>query len=1303
MSGDATFAGTSYQAKAIAFVYIHILTQTRLDWLGPLTNDTPLAVSGETGGPGDDIRIEFGERHPSVEVQAKHGLTGGVRLQEAIDRIKQKSISEEDTKVILAVDRNSSKTVHKHFRKDLDHLRSGRNDSVCEETKRIINFLRGEASILHRLYVVAADLDYFNDPETKVALALLSSILVDPSQDHTALRVLITDADDICSKRLRRTRKDLVDLLNASGISIKMQAEDEQWHRQLDFTKQLVERGDASTALVTLSSIQEMIGDKSVEPKVHYRIELQKSISLFTLSQIEDSIRFAKRALDVDPNGTHALVILAHALLANGDLEKANATIERARKIAPNDINVWCGLAAVANAQSILQPIPPSEVATSESYRIMLADIALRNGDYKESIEITAALLAENHRSIAIILIRSQALIGFGESTNGLMRIDAYEEAERFSSEAIDESLSDFQMKEALSTRFRARQYLGKEREAASDLNRLQELFESHPNTIAHTAQTHLKNKDFNAALETLRHPSVNRYPILLAYRALTNAQLGRHDDARSEASSALRSIADTEKPDDLRIIVVETLLTIGDIEFAKNTLSNISITGKEDPLYILLEARIALKQGDIDNSIKLYYEAATSAGDRHVAYLCELAFHLIEIGRLQNAISVYDDIGEEDIPPSSLKYFGKTLVETGDLVRAQNLIDRLAASAPLPVWGIAIAADIALRREDIEAAINHLKMLVEQGSQNVGAQITLAELLIDHGRANDALPYVNSLAADPSLSKNDRIRVAHLLHSLGRGAESLALAFKAFRENPQDPQMHRTLIFLTLANKGVYPHLTEVGPNTHVVLESSDGTLTKYTIYDSGLIEPIRNEISIDDANTLGIYGRKLGEIITRNAGSWMEQELTIRTILPAALFAAQDAMVHYAQRFPGEPFFIKGFSIGDEESIARFRPLIASLEERNKLVDKVFELYRDDILPLGFIIEVLGGTISDIMKTISANPERLGKLHIEWSDLDGQKESQSAAFAASEIVLTWSAIETAFTINILSHLEANYTLVAPLSLKVELKEEIGNIQRLVDDGHNTLVGSGAGPRVIRREPGDIELVEELAHLQSMLTWLERTVSFKARPLNSIELPGSLEEESRISMGRSSYDAVALAINNKSTLYADDLGLRKFIPKEGTARSFSSVGFLYGLSERGVLSAHECDFLLLELVYRNYTTIYPSMNLLLSAIRDYPIIGDSKLRHVFELLVCPGIGAYEAAAIAARVLRALTLESIQLVQLGTIVNYSLDVMSKRWPIRLCRPLLIKAAKDELFLMPLHLNTVLEACTTWGQEERDLD
>ena len=73
MGGSATFSGTTFQARVLAWAEVHLLAQTPLGWI-PSVNDTPVAVSGETLGPGDDVRVELGDGQGPLEAQVKHGL-----------------------------------------------------------------------------------------------------------------------------------------------------------------------------------------------------------------------------------------------------------------------------------------------------------------------------------------------------------------------------------------------------------------------------------------------------------------------------------------------------------------------------------------------------------------------------------------------------------------------------------------------------------------------------------------------------------------------------------------------------------------------------------------------------------------------------------------------------------------------------------------------------------------------------------------------------------------------------------------------------------------------------------------------------------------------------------------------------------------------------------------------------------------------------------------------------------------------------------------------------------------------------
>ena len=158
--------GGAYQAGVVAWLYVHVLREQRLHWFD-LANDRPLAVAGEVSGPGDDVRIEFPAGVPSVEVQAKHGLSGKLRLREVLNRISR-TTSTPTVPVVLAIDRTSSSWIYKTLPDDLECLRQARPDAIRKETRQFIESLESaESKVLGQLYVKVLDVDEPEDSDSK--------------------------------------------------------------------------------------------------------------------------------------------------------------------------------------------------------------------------------------------------------------------------------------------------------------------------------------------------------------------------------------------------------------------------------------------------------------------------------------------------------------------------------------------------------------------------------------------------------------------------------------------------------------------------------------------------------------------------------------------------------------------------------------------------------------------------------------------------------------------------------------------------------------------------------------------------------------------------------------------------------------------------------------------------------------------------------------------------------------------------------------------------------------------------------
>ena len=1298
MSGSATFSGTTYQSRLIAYVYVHILAQRRLGWLGT-SDDTPLAISGETDGPGDDAEIEFGERHPPIEVQAKHGLTAGAKLQEVIERLRSKSSAESRMCVVLAVNRNSSRKVHSEFRFDLDRLRSGRDDGLKPDTERVMRILEesgGDASmLLRRLFVVKADFDHADDPEAKLAIHLIESVLEDRTQAQNAWDKLETDAADICARRLRRTRKDLVDLLAAAHIKTRPLAKDEHWHRQLDVSKQLLHKRHAAAALTVLSQVETHIANMQVDPQVWYRLAQQRATALMQLARYDEAISSARRALDIEPQGSHALVTLALSALLAGDLPTAITYADRALTAAPDDPNAWGAQTQIAIATGMPRPEPPASVAASKHYRTILAQIADQNNEWEHALEMTARLLAENVRSPEVLYCRANALLCLCNGDDSSEDRERCQEAERLASELIDIIADDTHpyTHKSIVLRANARRALGRMTEAQADLDLAGELAAADHDVIGHSARWKLENGEKDAALEILRNPRVEGNPILLSLRAQLLADRNEQAAARRDLDAALRQIADARQPDVARFTAADAALVLKDADLTERILEGVTGHGAAAPPYLLIRGRLAFLRRDIDEGAARYQEAASRDVAHRANYLAELGSRFLRLNRLSDAIRAFDAAGEDALPAASLREFATALFRVSDLVRARRLIDRLAQEGPLPEWAIEMAIDIALRREDVDAAINRLMELIERRPPTAEVQLLLANCLIERGCADDAHPHLDALMGDTRLAPSQRMRLAQLLHKAGRGDRALRNAFRAFREAPHDPYLHRSFINLALMSNTEIPSVPQVGPETYVRLRNQGGSTREYTIYADAPIDPLRGELSVADAEVMGLLGKEEGEVILEKEGTWREQRWTLEAVQPAILRAVQDAMRHYEDRFPGEPFFMAGFSVGERTSVKRFAPIIAILEQKKTFTGEIFSYYREHVIPLGVVAACLGGTVPNVMAQASADPNDSGPLFVEYPDPQGQADSRCAAFETTEVVLTRSALQTASELNLLDLLAAQYALIAPRSLLNELQNEIREANRLVTEGQTTFMSAGPGLKLQEFEPSHPHLVQQRNLSRSLLKWLEESVRIEVRPLQAIKPLPSREEEAREQIGYSSYDAVALTQHYHVPMYADDLGLRRLAQWTADGPSFSTVGLLCAMAERGIITAEERDGHLLTLIGRHYAFVRPSRALLELALRRAPELGRARLLTIFALLGGPCIGPNEAARMTAQIVKSIAIAPVQqLLHVKDTVELALEAMSMNWPTPLCGQLIIRAATEELALMPQHLRTVRQTC-----------
>lgn len=221
-AGSAAGGGFNFQAAAIAFAYVHVLTGQRLDWIRDQA-DVPREVESETGGPGDDLHIvcEDGSR---IEVQVKKGLVRGPRLWDAMRSLALGVAEDPSLYTVLLVDSEASGPVKNDLRRDIRRVAQGREDGLRDITKELVLKLREagleDFSVLDRLNIVERNL-YETAGDHENALILLRDVTDDPVR---AWRELELDGHRLIEERGGRSAEKLARLLSGAGFTLSLSA-----------------------------------------------------------------------------------------------------------------------------------------------------------------------------------------------------------------------------------------------------------------------------------------------------------------------------------------------------------------------------------------------------------------------------------------------------------------------------------------------------------------------------------------------------------------------------------------------------------------------------------------------------------------------------------------------------------------------------------------------------------------------------------------------------------------------------------------------------------------------------------------------------------------------------------------------------------------------------------------------------------------------------------------------------------------------------------------------------------------------
>lgn len=1294
MSGKGTFAGTIYQARVTAYVYVHMLADRALFWVSE-SKDVPSAVSAETGGPGDDLRVETGPRSRAFEVQAKHGLRGYDKLKEAVSAMRAAA---PDEPIVLAVDESSARAVTSDLRLDFRRLAEGRDDDLKDWTKRLLD--DGLAtSLLSRVVVVPLSVDVPADADAKHALHLLASdVLVDEASVAAVWDTLVADASDLASRRGRRTRDDLVALLKAKGVDLKPPRPDREATLVLDLIQKKLDAQDANHALVSLAQL-EASSVSTDSAAVRQRIHRLRALACMLADHPAESVEQALLALEFDDTDAEALAIASRASLLGEVQEEAERYSLRAVGADPNSVSAWCArLIALHRGRKQLEPGPAS-VATDPRYMLTVANMKLEDGDLQGCLADTSAIIKNGKAGPRTRFLFAIARVLQLQAERVRSTDRRWTEAERAATRAAEEAELASNRRaeaEAIALRLSIRRIRGDKAGVLADAERARKLDPDNVEVRRQRAVTMLSSGDQLAALAELHHDCVKDQPLALAMRASLKHELGDEGGARSDFDAAVGLLGDGRGYEQAIPPIVATALVMDEMETAERLLSRVS-GPNATPQSLALAGELAFRQGRDADATAMMMAAASADAEHAAHYIGSLVRWLYDRNKLADIVALLDDVDVRVLSGPAQQICVESLLAQEHYPRAGDILDSLVADGqPGPAWAIKRLAELAARQQDYDRALFLLQQLDPQDMSDHQTALNLAWLKL--GPGNDkrgAEEIISRLLEQECLSAAVVMRAAALRNEIqAPTAQVIDIAYRALRLAPSDPEIAQGFFTLvaTRPDKHV-PDPSEVTSGSYVLLQREDGGETenwKLVVLDVEDARAEHKEITLAQARQLGLLGKTVGDEVVVQPGTFSEKKWRISEIRPAFVHAFQDIAENYETRYPtGTPFIVK-HKLSPVPTIKDLAPLVSGLHGKRDVFDKVVALYKETLLPLGLLVQGIGGTVPELMAELAATEKASGGLITEWADESGREASRAIAAAATEIVITRSALHTLATLDALDFLE-QYRVLAPASLFEEVRKDLAEASAAVEKGASHVsLGEDGRLNLIELPPDHDALVQRHITHERALRWLDAHAELMPRPLETLGPEDGVHQTLRKQLGDSSADAIFLAAGSRAAVVCDDVGLRRVPVDDRFPDAFSSFSLLETAAMGSDEAAKAARSHLVELLGGGYRFASPSVELLDHVLQHEFELDRTTVETVFGLL--RNVDVARGAYIAAEVLKRHALAGIRSATFGVVVNRVLSALASKSQRNLVTAHLQRAAGHHLRLLPVQRAELERQC-----------
>lgn len=976
------------------------------------------------------------------------------------------------------------------------------------------------------------------------------------------------------------------------------------YHHRLDVIRDKINAGKHEVAIDNLDDLVSSAG-RSLSHREQYRISMLYGHALLGLDQKPDAISKFKRASDFEKDSIDGKSALAYAKLLEGNNGEAYGLVDEIIDEPESAIIAWFvwirSQDDVCSFDTIEQRIPErmldeadilnalSMLATGlEEYdsAIRFAKIAVEkkpgNPDFRY---VLALALLEKERKACFILDPCEVVLE--------NRKNVEEACEHFD-KALELCDDDLLRSELLLNRSRCHSMLGNDEAAGSDVEAAR-VFSStssttrfqHALALFDRKQWDEAAKEFQAIPEEERHPS---FPLIYAKTLAWRDAPGDKNESLGILSKALEDGVFDDVV--LQIDILEAYYGIALTIDAQDTVLEVLRNIKGDvvlpvaaDIFAFNHKCKAVDGEELIESADAILDQVEEAKQIPINLYAAKAFNRAGLSR--HTFRALKEVIAPNVISNQARLLLECAAECDEVQFVLGFCKSMRDNGLFDTHCLNIEINVLIKY-NINGAIELLQEIIslevaDEIKKYCNLRLSLIGLSV--GRNDLVVEHENDLPSPSSVNPIIGQAVVEILrHQFGLDCAG-NYAYKLIRRYPDSLEAHRAIVGTYINLDGeqeeyVAPETISAG-NGFIYRVAASGDLRWYIVEDEtdSPISRSRGEISVEDAQKLGVLGLSVGDTFVLNTGGIQDRQCEIREIMPKAVRRFQHSTDNWETLFPGDDKIHRVVLQKDDDGNINIDSVIHALENRKEFVNKLVEYSREIGLSATHIANLGGRTTFQTSEFLSSRPD-IGIRVSNGDQLEYERGMQ--AFSCSEaFVLDELALWTLYSLNCIEilHKLPQKPLVTQ-GTWVGVHEEVR--QRKMATRSAGVMSTHNGEAIFQEASRQV-LENELDKIRSFL----EAIGECCEVLNAMDL-ATLPEEARRrleseSVNQGVAESIALAKERDAAYWVDDFAVGVIAQAHwGVKRVWTQI-VLTSLEENGNLSSFESHELQLRLLTLNY------------------------------------------------------------------------------------------------------------------------